>query len=151
MFHFNRILIPTDFSSLSKATIEVAVALADRNSAELFLIHALAPVAVLPPLAMPALPIVLADDASAVKRQLEELPVPDGRYRLPIHREVIPGDPESVILKFADEHDINVIVMGTHSRTGLAHFLLGSVTDAVARRSKCPVLTVPAGAAEKQT
>jgi len=151
MFHFNRILIPTDFSSLSKATIEAAVTLADRNSSELFLIHALAPVAVLPPLAMPALPIVLADDTSAVKRQLEELPVPDGRYRLPIHRQVIPGDPENVILKFADEHDIDVIVMGTHSRTGLAHFVLGSVTEAVVRRSKCLVLTVPAGAVEEST
>jgi universal stress protein A len=151
MFRLNRIVIPTDFSPLSKATIEAAVALAGRNSAELFLIHALAPVAVLPPLAMPAFPIVLADDTSAVQRQLEKLPMPDGLQQLTVHREVIPGDPESVILKFADEHDIDVIVMGTHSRTGFAHFVLGSVTEAVVRRSKCLVLTVPARAVEEQT
>ena len=151
MLRFNRILIPTDFSALSRATIEAVVTLADRNSSELFLIHALAPVAVLPPLAMAALPIVLPDDTSAVKRQLDNLLVPDSLNWLPVHREVIPGDPERVILKFADEHDIDVIIMGTHSRTGLAHFLLGSVTAAVVRRSKCPVLTVPAGAVKEQT
>ncbi|NQV27872.1 MAG: universal stress protein [Rhodopirellula sp.] len=151
MLRFNRILVPVDFSRLSKAIIEAAVTLADRNSSQLFLIHALAPVAVLPPLAMAALPGLQADDNSAVIRQLENLLVPDGLYRLPVHREVIPGDPERVIPKFADEHDIDVIVMGTHSRTGLAHFVLGSVTEAVVRRSKCPVLTVPAGAVEEQT
>ncbi len=151
MFRFNRILVPTDFSALSMATIEAAVTLADRNASELFLIHALAPVAVLPPLAMPALPIVLADDTSAMKRQLENVPVPDGLYQLPVHREVIPGDPGNVILKFADEHDIDVIVMGTHSRSRWAHFVLGSVTETVVRRSKCPVLTVPARVVQEQT
>jgi len=53
------------------------------------------------------------------------------------------GKPSEEILRFADENNVDLIVMGTHGRTGLAHLLAGSVAERVVRSSKLPVLTVP--------
>jgi len=55
------------------------------------------------------------------------------------------GVPHSAILDYADEHDIDFIVMGTHGRTGVGRYLLGSVTEKVVRTSDIPVLTVRLG------
>lgn len=55
------------------------------------------------------------------------------------------GDPHQVILDHADENDVDVIVMGTHGRTGLDRYLIGSVAEKVVRLSDVPVLTVRAG------
>lgn len=54
------------------------------------------------------------------------------------------GTPHEVILAYADENDIDAIVMGTHGRTGLDKYLLGSVTEKVVRLADVPVLTVRA-------
>ena len=144
MFRFNRILVPTDFSSISEAAVDAAASLAEGKPAELFLIHVIAPVAVLPPLEMAAIPVLTTDDGLAIQRSLDRLIVPGSLGRMPVHREILHGVPEHVIADYADDHDIDVIVMGTHSRTGLSHFVLGSVTESVVRHVKCPVLTVPA-------
>ena len=53
------------------------------------------------------------------------------------------GTPHEEITKFADEMDVDLVIMGTHGRTGLAHLLVGSVAERVVRTSKVPVLTVP--------
>ena len=55
---------------------------------------------------------------------------------------VAQGAPHRAILDYADEHDIDMIVMGTHGRTGLPRYLLGSVTEKIVRLSDAPVLTV---------
>ncbi|MFT5324154.1 MAG: nucleotide-binding universal stress UspA family protein [Planctomycetaceae bacterium] len=144
MFGFDRILIPTDFSPVSQAAVEAAAKIAGQTESEIFLLHALAPAAVIPPLGMMAVPVIPFDDGSAARGRLENLPVPQGINRMLVHREVVPGDPSRVIVEFADEHDINVIVMGTHSRNGFESFILGSVTESVVRHAKCPVLTIPA-------
>jgi nucleotide-binding universal stress UspA family protein len=53
-----------------------------------------------------------------------------------------PGSPEEVVLRLADDKEVDLIVMGTHGRTGLTHVLLGSVAERVVRAASCPVLTV---------
>ncbi|WP_418284923.1 universal stress protein [Halorubrum sp. DTA46] len=58
------------------------------------------------------------------------------------------GNPHSVILDYADANDIDLIVMGTHGRTGVERYLLGSVTEKVVRMADPPVVTVRAGASE---
>jgi nucleotide-binding universal stress UspA family protein len=55
------------------------------------------------------------------------------------------GDPAGQIVTFAREHDFDVVVIGTHGRTGLSHALLGSIAEKVVRTSERPVLTVKGG------
>jgi nucleotide-binding universal stress UspA family protein len=50
--------------------------------------------------------------------------------------------PADVILRFAKEEDVDVIVLGTHGRSGLVHLLVGSVAESVIRRAECPVMTI---------
>ena len=54
-----------------------------------------------------------------------------------------PGDPAEEIVRYATAHDIDLIVLGTHGRTGLSRVLLGSVAERVIRTAPCPVLAVP--------
>ena len=63
------------------------------------------------------------------------------------------GAPHRAILAYADEHDVDLIVMGTHGRTGLDRYLVGSVAEKVVRLSDVPVLTVRMadGSAEEET
>lgn len=56
--------------------------------------------------------------------------------------EVVEGNPHEKILEYVSEHDIDMVVMGTHGRTGLDRALMGSVAERVVRRSPVPVLTV---------
>jgi nucleotide-binding universal stress UspA family protein len=58
---------------------------------------------------------------------------------------VMAGNPHTSILEYADDHDIDLIVMGTHGRTGVERYLLGSVTEKVVRMSDVPVMTIRAG------
>ncbi|NHN61385.1 MULTISPECIES: universal stress protein [Halorussus] len=59
-----------------------------------------------------------------------------------IETAVVPGVPHQAILDYADDNDVDLVVMGTHGRTGLDRYLLGSVTERVVRRSPVPVLAV---------
>ena len=52
------------------------------------------------------------------------------------------GHPADAIVDFATEHHIDLVVMGTHGRTGVARLVMGSIAEAVVRRAECPVLTV---------
>jgi len=61
---------------------------------------------------------------------------------LAIHREVREGSPFVEIIRFASEENMDLIVLSTHGHTGLAHVLLGSVTEKVVRKAPCPILTV---------
>lgn len=147
MFSFNRILVPTDFGDVSQATLTAACDLAERNSGEIILLHVVAPAAVLPPLERMPVPVIDFDNSDQLSRQLEQVPESTTERAFVTDRQVLKGDPATVITEFAEEHDIDSIVMGTHSRSGIKHLLLGSVTEAVVRKAKCPVLTMPASVA----
>ncbi len=68
--------------------------------------------------------------------------LPDG---IPTERVIREGIPKTEVLGYVDETDVDLVVMGTHGRTGLDHYLIGSVTERVVRNSSVPVLTVRAG------
>jgi nucleotide-binding universal stress UspA family protein len=61
---------------------------------------------------------------------------------LPVEHRLEVGDPVAEILRVAQESKCDLIVMGTHGRTGLAHLLMGSVAEKVVRKAACPVLVV---------
>ena len=141
-----RILFPTDFSEPAKAAQKYAMALADRFGAELHLLHVVVPVVAMPlPDSTTAWTLSAADlkwqvDA-AEKRLLQELGPDWAEERRTMHTAVV-GYAVEEIVKYAKEHEIGMIVLGTHGRTGLSHLLLGSVAEKLVRLATCPVLTV---------
>jgi len=138
------ICCPLDFSDASRAAMEVAAGLAQRFGAKLTLLHAY-PV---PGYTFPDGSVVasarmlqeLADQAAKHvgewRRQAEELGAPT------VKAETLVGEPASEILAYARDRGIDLLVLGTHGRTGLEHALMGSIAERVVRRARCPVLTV---------
>ncbi len=132
------ILFPTDFSSLSDAALEHATALALNIHAKLLIVHVTEPAAIYG--AGEMYYGVPEPDDSALQAMLLDLKPSDPRVSCE-HR-LTKGSPAAEIVRLAEEIGAEMIVMGTHGRTGLGHFLMGSVAEAVVRRAKCPVLTV---------
>jgi nucleotide-binding universal stress UspA family protein len=138
MFENHRILYPTDFSAGSAAAFRLACSLARDQKAQLIVLHVAAP--------------PLTFDEIAASREVG--------YRDPIRQELHrirpddptitithllnEGDPAAVIVDAAETQNCDLIVMGTHGRTGLSRLLMGSVAENVLRKATVPVLTVKA-------
>jgi nucleotide-binding universal stress UspA family protein len=141
---WKRICCPIDFSDASRAAMEVAADLAKRFGAELVLLHAYPiPGYTFPDGSAVASSRMLQELADEAARHLEEwrqLAVKAGAKRVVVETAV--GDPAGEIVRLAQETKADLVVMGTHGRTGIEHALMGSIAERVVRRAKCPVLTV---------
>jgi nucleotide-binding universal stress UspA family protein len=142
MLPIHTILHPTDFSAHSNYAFRLACSLARDYGAQLIMAHVLertAPVysGVMTP--MPPLP-PSAEERQAVWDELGEIKPPDPGIRIEYLLEE--GDPATVILQLARERQCQLIVLGSHGRTGLGRLLMGSVAEHVVRKASCPVLTV---------
>lgn len=138
---FSRILCPIDFERDSMDALELACRLAKQNSATVYLLTVIGA----PPAAATALPPVALNPnpefEAGCLRRLEAI----AREKLagvPHEIFVATGNAAPEILNLTAEQDIDLLVMGTHGRTGLKHFLLGSVAERVVRESPVPVLTI---------
>jgi nucleotide-binding universal stress UspA family protein len=138
-----RILHPTYFSEQSEAAWTWAELMARTFGAELHLLHVLQePVAVLPESSLAVAPpaVNLPELAESAQHGLERLTAASpGRVTARVVRH---GPAAEEIARYASDAGIDMIVMGTHGRTGLAHVLLGSVAEKVVRKACCAVLTV---------
>jgi nucleotide-binding universal stress UspA family protein len=134
MAMFTRILVPTDFSKASDAALAHARRLADATGASLHVLHVVDNL---------FLRTVLADprdyEAAALRQLQQRLPADTPGAILVVERSEAPADE---ITRYARTHHIDLIVMGTHGRGRMAHLLLGSVAETVARTAPCPVLTM---------
>lgn len=147
MTAIKRLLVPTDFSAASSAAVRYAIDLATDLGATIHMLHVI-------------------EEWELTARHLEALCVelPGLRERVieeaadrlrtvaaglgtaqPIVTEVREGRPAGIIVDVARASAIDLIVMGTHGRTGVSHALLGSVAERVLRTAPCPVLTVRTG------
>jgi nucleotide-binding universal stress UspA family protein len=141
MLPIRTILHPTDFSERSRHALQVATALARDHGARLLVLH----VAELPA-AVYGEAVLLMDRAGFVAEahaQLDNLAVALPPERVERRVGLAPS-PAAEIVCFAEETPCDLIVMGTHGRTGLRRALLGSIAEQVMRRAPCPVLTVKA-------
>ena len=136
MFRLKRILVPCDFSPFSDGAVRRASDLGMAFDAGLHLLHVVAPSGLL------ASTEPEADRALQARQRLEQQLEPHVVVKLCVERAAPSGTPHRVICEYAREHDIDLIVMGTHGRTGLAHAALGSVAERVLRAAPCPVLIV---------
>ena len=133
----NKIIFPTDFSHCGDAALNMATSLARDSGAKLLIVHVEEP-----PVAYAGGEMYygVPDPASEdLLRMLKEVVPPDPKVQYE-HR-LINGDPSTAIANLAEEEGADMIVMGTHGRTGLTRLLMGSVAEAVVRRAPCPVLT----------
>ncbi len=147
---WKRICCPIDFSDASRAAMEVAADLARRNAGELTLLHAYPiPGYTFPDGSVVASPKMMQDLADQAARHLDEWRAEAERLGAPrVAALTAVGEPAAEIVALAAEQKFDLLVLGTHGRTGLEHALMGSVAERVVRRARCPVLTVhPAAAA----
>jgi nucleotide-binding universal stress UspA family protein len=132
------ILFPTDFSTLADAALEYATAMALNAQAKLLIVHVEEPVSMYG--GGELYYGVPEPDDTALRAMLTELKPSDPRVNFePL---LVRGMPATEIVRLAEEHEVQMIVMGTHGRSGLGRLLMGSVAEAVVRRASCPVLTV---------
>jgi len=138
MLPIRTILHPTDFSVRSEPAFQLACALTRDYGARLVVLHvAVPPTVVYGEGILPPDPEILRREA---QEQLDRLQAPQADVRA--ERRLVEGDPATEVLHVAQEIGANLIVMGTHGRTGLGRLLMGSVAEQVVRQAACPVLTV---------
>jgi nucleotide-binding universal stress UspA family protein len=127
------VMVATDFSPASDGAIRMAREIAGQSGACIHLVHVVPPV--------PA-PDLAAELLSGLAGRLG----PEDRVRTGL----LSGRPAREITRYAREAGIDLIVVGTHGRTGVTRVILGSVAEAVVRLASCPVLTVPAASSETE-
>lgn len=139
------VLMPTDFSSCSRAAFPYACKFARESGAKLHLLHVIEPPtpALLPDGAFVPPMLDSQEDVDEVKAELHRWLRSEDAASIGSEADVRVGTPLVEILAFANEHHCDLIVLGTHGRTGVAHLLIGSVAENIVRKAKCPVLTVP--------
>jgi nucleotide-binding universal stress UspA family protein len=130
MIRVQKILYATDFSSYSNQAYFHAVALAENHGASLTVLF--------------VLPSNWSEEEGENRdywrRQLEQIRPLDQSIR--VRHVLLEGDPAAEIVRYAQEMNMDLIVMGTHGRTGLERMLMGSVAEKVMREAKCSVLVV---------
>jgi nucleotide-binding universal stress UspA family protein len=146
-----RILHASDFSRASGAAFGRAVEMAKTNRAELLLLHVLAPVAVIPAggggvsggyISPKVYEELETANRAAAQKQLGVLVAKARRAGVKASRVLLDGMSADQIVRAANSRRADVIVIGTHGRTGLVRFFLGSVASRVVALARCPVLTV---------
>lgn len=137
MLRIDNIVHPTDFSPSSALAWHMACAMARDHGARLLLVHVKpTPVIVFGEGPIPPDPY----DEDALRAKLEEI-APTCPH-LVVDRFLIEGEPAQAIVDFAKRKEADLIVVGSHGRTGIGRFVMGSVAELVARRAACPVLIV---------
>ncbi len=126
MIHVKKILYPTDFSSYSNQAYFHALGLAETYGASLTVVYVHSP--------------GTSGDKEYWRRQLEE--VRPANTKIPVSHVLLEGDPATEIARFAADAGIDVIVIGTHGRTGVDRLVIGSVAEKVMREAPCSVLVV---------
>lgn len=140
MIALKRILVPHDFSETSVEAVRYAIALARNFCARLYFLH----------VGHHAVnqfemefPIGLADALEdGVRERLLRIVTPLENSELHPQFAIRPGTPAAEIVRYAEDEDIDLIVMGTHGSGFMRHMMMGSVAEKVVRTAPCPVLTV---------
>ena len=146
MLKIKKILVPTDFSESATGALAPAVTVARTFGAELHLLHGIVLHSWVPPEGAGAFPDLKEVEEAMAEKALEFL---DGLERdadcddLTVVKAERRGTaPAPLILDYAEEEGIDLIVMATHGRRGIRRFLVGSVTEEVVQHAAVPVLTV---------
>lgn len=138
---FKNILVATDFSDASKHALQCAAAITDSNQGNLFLLHAVPPEARLP-VPLDPLPASADRELSEAKLNLEKVVSAEPLGHLHPEEILERGPVGEVVLDAIQREKVDLLVLGTHGRTGIKKLVLGSVAEELFRRASCPVMTV---------
>jgi len=136
---------PTDFSAASRAAFKKAVEMAKADRAELLVIHVMSPVMPVPGdgyISPKVYDELAASTRAWAQKQLDKLLAKARAAGARVKGSLLEGVPHEQIVRTAKVKRVDVVVMGTHGRSGLAKLFLGSVAGRVVTASPCPVLTV---------
>ncbi|MBI4269292.1 MAG: hypothetical protein A3F92_07120 [Candidatus Rokubacteria bacterium RIFCSPLOWO2_12_FULL_71_22] len=140
-----RIVHPTDFSTASRAAFAKAVEMAKADRGELLLVHVLSPVMPVPGdgyISPKVYDEIAASTRAWAQKQLDKLLAKAKAAGARVKGLLVEGVPHEQIVRLAKSKRADVVVMGTHGRSGLAKLFLGSVAGRVVTAAPCPVLTV---------
>ena len=144
------IMCPTDFSRSSHAALEFASALAAESNAFLYIVHvdetSLTYVPGYAGYGLAPNPVEHQKEEERERLNTITPTAPGVEYQ---HR-YLTGNPVKEILSFAERENVDLIVLGSHGRTGLSRILMGSIAEGVVRHAKCPVVTVKQPMADQE-
>ncbi len=141
----DQILVPVDFSDNSKKALQYAIPFAEQFHASITVLYIVEP-AVFPSdfgFGQMSFPDVEREMVEKAETELQKI-VDDLPATVKFHPVVLSGIPFVEVTTYADEHDIGLIILATHGRTGVEHILFGSTAEKIIRKSPCPVLVVRA-------
>lgn len=146
---YDSMLVPTDGSQEMAEVLDEAIELASISEVTLHVLHVIDDRAYhsVPDEAREQVRDTLREDAESFTKSAAEKALEAG---LEVVREIRWGDPAPAILSYATENAVDLVVMGTHGRTGYERYLLGSVAEKVVRMAPMPVLTVAVGDTDAQ-
>lgn len=143
MISLKKILVPTDFSDFSQRALEFALSLADEFRSKVYVMHVWdMPMtsSLLPPEPYPEL--VLTEEQKAGEEHLVKVANELKASGFDAEPVFVFGKPYMEIVRAARELEADLIVLGSHGRSGISHLVLGSVAEKVVRLAPCPVFTV---------
>jgi universal stress protein A len=146
---FQRILCATDFSDTAEAAWEVACDLARTHRADLVLLHVFAELSTYPEVAVASVQRVWGEQRLWVQQALDQRVGAANAHGLTARPVLTTGVAPESIVDTAREEGADLIVIGTHGRTGLTRLVIGSVAERVVRMAPCPVLVVKPPATRK--
>jgi nucleotide-binding universal stress UspA family protein len=138
------ILFPTDFSNGARAAMDHAVSLARDYKAKLILLYVIQDISIAEWYIPSSLSVtdLIEDMQKSAWKEMDKWAAEVSLKVEEVEKLVIRGVPFVEIIRAAKEKDADLIVIGTHGRTGIDHMLFGSTAEKVVRKAPCPVLTV---------
>jgi len=141
-----KILLPTDFSGCANYALPYAATVARATGATIICVHVVEPIVpavgysgLAEPMPMTDISEQLEDSA---ERELPQLADCEEFNGLEVEEVIVHGDAAAEIVRVAGEHQVDLIVVSSHGRTGLGRIIFGSTAEAVVRHASCPVLVV---------
>src|SRR5215831_11541104 len=140
-----RILVPTDFSAPSAEAEATAISFARAFGATIDLVHVAVETtyALPPPVDVATVPLDMAKVMDQVGQTLSDEEARVRAAGIPCESTLLVGRPDTEIVAHAEKTHADLVVMGTHGRSGIGHALLGSVAERVVQHARSPVLIVP--------
>jgi universal stress protein A len=143
MIHIQKILCPVDFSAPSRNALRYANEFAKAMNAKITVLHVIQPQPIAADVNVPYVPLEVELEKSA-KEDLERIVKEDVQEGVLVEQVLAFGMPSDCVIAQARKENVDLIILGTHGRTGISRLLMGSTTESVIRHAARPVLVVKA-------